>query len=242
MSNWRKQRGGKGKWRTRNSRGQHKLESSSIFWVTVRRKMVWNRRFGTTYRSYLQGSICPLSSSTTWPMKMGSTDSPETPISNHLTPRNHPEYGRIQFNCGGSLSSHKIVIIETGKMIVLNLLTAQAGRQELEIFVFSETAKPTIPLTQTCTQRSSGEHELSDSAPSSAEIKNQPSHYTDWAALAPCPSQHLQCGNSSSNFHVCDTQHYKWHYFSRSKCFIAVLLSLLARGLVLPTFRNIILP
>jgi hypothetical protein len=31
--------------------------------------------------------------------------SPETSVSNHLTPRNNPEHGRIQFNRGGSLRS-----------------------------------------------------------------------------------------------------------------------------------------
>jgi hypothetical protein len=30
-----------------------------IFWVITRRDVVWNRRFGITYRSHLQGSKCP---------------------------------------------------------------------------------------------------------------------------------------------------------------------------------------
>ena len=37
------------------------------------------------------------------PLKMGPKSSPETSVSNHLTPRNNPEEGRIQFNRGGSL-------------------------------------------------------------------------------------------------------------------------------------------
>ena len=80
---------------------------SSIFWIIMRRKVVWNRRFGTTYRSHLQRSSCPrrLLVLTAWPLKMGPIGSPETSVSNHLTPRNNPEDGRIQFNRGGSLRS-----------------------------------------------------------------------------------------------------------------------------------------
>jgi hypothetical protein len=36
-------------------------------------------------------------------LKMGQIGSPETSVSNHLTPRNKPEDRRISFNCGGSL-------------------------------------------------------------------------------------------------------------------------------------------
>ena len=32
--------------------------NSSVFWVIARRRVVWNRRFGTTYHSHLQGSSC----------------------------------------------------------------------------------------------------------------------------------------------------------------------------------------
>jgi hypothetical protein len=46
----------------------------------MRRKVVWNRRFGATYRSHLQGSA--------W-----------------FRPRINPEDGRIQFNRGGILRS-----------------------------------------------------------------------------------------------------------------------------------------
>jgi hypothetical protein len=36
---------------------------------------------------------------------MGLIDCPETSVSKHLTTRNNPEDGRIQFNRGGSLQS-----------------------------------------------------------------------------------------------------------------------------------------
>ena len=39
---------------------------------------------------------------------MGPIASPETSVSNHLTPRNNPEDGRIQFNRGGSLRSRQV--------------------------------------------------------------------------------------------------------------------------------------
>ena len=38
---------------------------------------------------------------------MGLTGSPETSVSNHLTPSNNPEDGRIQLNCGWSERSRK---------------------------------------------------------------------------------------------------------------------------------------
>ena len=39
--------------------------------------------------------------------------SPETSVSNHVTPRNNPEYGIMQFNNGGSLQSRKTMFFET---------------------------------------------------------------------------------------------------------------------------------
>ena len=74
----------------------------SFFWVITRRDVVWNRRFGITYRSHFQRSRCP-SSWTTWPLKMGPISSPETSVSSNLTPRNNLENGRIWFYHGGSL-------------------------------------------------------------------------------------------------------------------------------------------
>jgi hypothetical protein len=65
--------------------------------------VVWNRRFGTTCRPHLLGSRCL--SWTAWPLKKGPICSPETSVSNHFTPCNNPEDGRIQFNRGGSLTS-----------------------------------------------------------------------------------------------------------------------------------------
>jgi hypothetical protein len=38
------------------------------------------------------------------PLKMGPVSSRET-VSNHLTPRDNPEEGRFQFNCGVNLAS-----------------------------------------------------------------------------------------------------------------------------------------
>ena len=54
---------------------------------------VWYRRFGTTYQSHLQGSSCQKDPR---PVKMEQTGSQETSVSNHLTPHNNPEDGRIQ--------------------------------------------------------------------------------------------------------------------------------------------------
>jgi hypothetical protein len=41
----------------------------------------------------------------------GTIGIPETSLSNHLTPWNNPEDGRIQFNRGGSLRSRKKYLI-----------------------------------------------------------------------------------------------------------------------------------
>jgi hypothetical protein len=46
---------------------------------------------------------------TSWPMKMRPIASPETSVSNHLTPLNNPEDGRTEVNLGGSLWSRKTV-------------------------------------------------------------------------------------------------------------------------------------
>ena len=69
----------------------------SVFWVITRGKVVWNRRFGTTYSV----PSCPL--------KMGPIDSPKTSVLNHLTPHDNPEDGRIQFDRGGSLRSREVI-------------------------------------------------------------------------------------------------------------------------------------
>jgi len=60
---------------------------SALFWdITQHRVEIPYRRFGTTYRSHLQGSR------TLWPLKMRPTSSPETSVRNyHSTLRNIPE-------------------------------------------------------------------------------------------------------------------------------------------------------
>jgi hypothetical protein len=44
-----------------------------------------------------------------WPLKKGPIGSPETSVSNHLTPRNNPEDVKIQYNRGGDLRSRKLI-------------------------------------------------------------------------------------------------------------------------------------
>ena len=50
-----------------------------------------------TFCQYLSGCLQG------WPFKIGPIDSPETSVSNHLTPLNNPEDRKIQFNRGRSL-------------------------------------------------------------------------------------------------------------------------------------------
>jgi hypothetical protein len=82
-----------------------------FFWILtfsgLLRGVRWfeTRRFGITYRSHFQGSRCPFW--TSWLLMMGLVGGLETLISNHLTPRNNLEDGRIQLNRGGSLRSRK---------------------------------------------------------------------------------------------------------------------------------------
>jgi len=69
------------------------------FPTTLRRISYW--RFGTSYRSYLQGS-----KETAWPLKMGPIGCPETSVTNQLsTPHNMPEERKFHWNCDGSLQS-----------------------------------------------------------------------------------------------------------------------------------------
>ena len=58
--------------------------NSSVVWDVTQRRLVNNRRFGTTYRSHLQGA------------KTEATGSPETSVINQPTLRNVPNDGRIQ--------------------------------------------------------------------------------------------------------------------------------------------------
>ena len=55
--------------------------SFPIFSVITLRKVIWNRRFGTTV------SICPAA----WPLKVGHIGCSETSVSNHFTPHINPE-------------------------------------------------------------------------------------------------------------------------------------------------------
>ena len=48
---------------------------------------------------------------TFWPVKMGPIGSPETLVSNHVTPRINPEDGGIQFNPGASLRSCSVSVV-----------------------------------------------------------------------------------------------------------------------------------
>ena len=84
---------------------QSSLKKSSVFWVITQCMVVWNRRFGTTYRfGSIFKSHCPRS--LTLEDVKGN---PETSVSNQHTPRNNPEYGRINFNHGGSLKANSHV-------------------------------------------------------------------------------------------------------------------------------------
>jgi hypothetical protein len=67
----------------------------SLFWVITSSKVVWNRHFGTTYASRFQGRSSFFLNSLT--LEDG-TDSPETSISNHLTPRSNLEDWRNNLN------------------------------------------------------------------------------------------------------------------------------------------------
>ena len=67
----------------KNSRSQASAtveQNSSVLWVITQSEVVWNRRFGTTYRFHLQGPFCSL--------KMWPISSPETSASSNLTQRN----------------------------------------------------------------------------------------------------------------------------------------------------------
>ena len=75
----------------------------AVFWgIMLRRVVIVYRRFGTTYRSHIQGST----SWTSWPLKMGPIRRPETSVKDyHSTLRNIPEERRSHQHRGGSLKS-----------------------------------------------------------------------------------------------------------------------------------------
>jgi hypothetical protein len=94
---------------------------SALFWdITQRRVVILYRRFGTTFRSHLQGWRSPIrvgsrlnrvfflqafySSWTSWPLKMGPISCPETSVNEyHSTLRYTPEERRSHQHRGGSL-------------------------------------------------------------------------------------------------------------------------------------------
>jgi hypothetical protein len=74
----------------------------ALFWVITRRQMVMlDRRFGTTYRSHLQGSTSPKKIYLTfWPLKMRPIRCPETSVMDyHSTLRNNPKDCRFYQEC-----------------------------------------------------------------------------------------------------------------------------------------------
>ena len=64
--------------------------NSSVFWAITKNWLAKNRRFGTTYRSHLQGSNMSKKKEA-WPLKMGPTGNPETSVLNQHTLRNNAE-------------------------------------------------------------------------------------------------------------------------------------------------------
>jgi hypothetical protein len=75
--------------------------NSSVFWVTTRHKVVWNRRFGTIGPIFKGQAVLTLGQLEPWWWE--PKGSPETSVSNHLTPRNCPENGTIQVTRDGVL-------------------------------------------------------------------------------------------------------------------------------------------
>jgi hypothetical protein len=77
--------------------------------TTERRPAISPRRFGTTYRSQIQGSRSPRR--TSWPLNMGSIGCPETSVLNcHHALRNIPEELRSNLLCGRSLKARNALI------------------------------------------------------------------------------------------------------------------------------------
>jgi hypothetical protein len=107
---------------------------SALFWgITLRRGVILYRRFGTTYRSHLQGSRSPSlptfrdnvsvpssrlkkskNSWTSWPLKMGPIRCPETSGKDYPSAqRYNPEECRSHQHRGGSLKSGIISLTKT---------------------------------------------------------------------------------------------------------------------------------
>jgi hypothetical protein len=64
-----------------------------VSWVITRRKVFLNRRFGPIFKGQIVQDDA-------WLLKRGTMGSLATSDSNHLTPRNNPEDGRIKLNRG----------------------------------------------------------------------------------------------------------------------------------------------
>jgi hypothetical protein len=82
------------------------LRSELFCDVTQRRVVILYRRFGTKYRSHLQGSRGPtrIFFLDLWALKMGPIRCPETSVKDyHSTLRNTPEERRSRQHRGGSL-------------------------------------------------------------------------------------------------------------------------------------------
>ena len=88
------------------------LRSAIIWDITQRRMVILNRRFGTTYRSHLQGLRSPIPW-TSWSFSMGLIGWPETHVNDyHSTLRNNPEEHRsYQYRCGSLKSFPNLFII-----------------------------------------------------------------------------------------------------------------------------------
>ena len=112
--------------------------------LLTRRKVVWNRRLGTTYRSHLQRWTTDVSGlpigcifkgqalqENSWPLNTGPTSRPETSVSNYLTLRNN---GIIHFKRGGSLRSRVIKLKQ-----VLIRATSDRRRKSIRLWKYKHT-------------------------------------------------------------------------------------------------------
>jgi hypothetical protein len=89
---------------------------SLLYWdVTQRKLVVSHRRFGTTYRSHLQG---PQSKKTAWPLKTIPTGCPETAVTYYpSTLRNIPDERRSHLHRAGSLQSLTAALLEASRAL-----------------------------------------------------------------------------------------------------------------------------
>ena len=68
-----------------------------------------------------------------WPLKTRPIGSPETSVSDHLTPRDNPEDGRIQFNSGGKTdlrNKHDMAITSTLRALARKLWSTELLRRQ----------------------------------------------------------------------------------------------------------------